>query len=53
MNVDQETNVNVKDNQDQTPEAGNEGVKTPDEEATGKLFTQEEVNNLHFKSRVD
>lgn len=49
MNVDQETNVNVKDNQDQTPEAGNEGVKTPDEEATGKLFTQEEVNKMMQK----
>lgn len=49
MNLDQETNVNVKDNQDQTPEAGNDGTKTSDEETTGKLFTQEEVNQMMQK----
>ena len=49
MNLDQETNVNVKDNQNQTPEAGNDGTKTPDEETTGKLFTQEEVNQMMQK----
>lgn len=50
MNLDQETNVNVKDNQELTSEAGNETVETStDETATGKLFTQEEVNQMMQK----
>lgn len=50
MNLDQETNVNVKDNQESTSEAGNETVETStDETATGKLFTQEEVNQMMQK----
>lgn len=52
MNLDQETNVNVKDNQESTQVVEDETVETSNDETTGKVFTQEEVNQM-MKKRIE
>ena len=52
MNLDQETNVNVKDNQVSTQVVEDETVETSNDETTGKVFTQEEVNQM-MKKRIE